>query len=184
MTHSVKKFNSIHLNHLLFCKASVLILLVIFCTSLSHTVSAQELPVNNQQNSNKIEVIKVINSHEFSRHNYQIIRREEFIHSAQNLSDILSQVNGIQIRKISGVGNPVSISIRGSSAKQVQFYIDGQLINDGQFGGFDLNQIPTEQIETIEISKGQALGTGASPIGGVIRINTYNPVEDLSLIHI
>ena len=182
MTLSVKKFNSIHLNHLLFCKASLLILLVIFCTSLSHTVSAQELPVNNQQNSNKIEVIKVINSHEFSRHNYQVIRREDFIDSAKNLSEVLSQVNGIQIRKISGVGNPVSISIRGSSAKQVQFYIDGQLVNDGQFGGFDLNQISTEQIETIEISKSQALGTGATPIGGVIRINTYNPVEDISKI--
>ena len=94
------------------------------------------------------------------------------------MSDILKSINGIQIRQISGLGNPVSISIRGSNSKQVQLYIDGQLINDSQFGGFDLNQIPTEQIESIEISKNQAIGTGATPIGGVIRINTFNPNED------
>jgi len=183
MISIVKQYKNTGLIDLLFCKVSLLVVLFSTYGILLHTpLSAQELPVNTQQNNDSIEVIKVVNSHEFSRHNYQIIRREEFIHSAQNLSDILSQVNGIQIRKISGVGNPVSISIRGSSAKQVQFYIDGQLINDGQFGGFDLNQIPTEQIETIEISKGQALGTGASPIGGVIRINTYNPVEDTNKI--
>ena len=128
--------------------------------------------------SSDVEVIEVVNNHDFASSNYQVLRREDFIDSSQSLSDILGQVNGIQIRQISGVGNPVSISIRGSSAKQVQFFIDGQLVNDSQFGSFDLNQIPTEQIESIEISKNQAIGTGSTPIGGVIRINTYNPSED------
>ena len=183
MISTGKQFRDIELIDLLFCKVLLSIVLFAVCNILlAKALSAQELPVNTQHNNDSIEVIKVVNSHEFARHNYQVIRREEFIHSAQNLSDILSRVNGIQIRKISGVGNPVSISIRGSSAKQVQFYIDGQLINDGQFGGFDLNQIPTEQIETIEISKSQALGSGATPIGGVIRINTYNPAEDTNKI--
>lgn len=110
--------------------------------------------------------------------NYQILHREDFINSSQTLGDLLQQVNGIQIRQISGLGNPASVSIRGSSSKQVQLYIDGQLVNDSQYGGFDLNQLPTEQIESIEISKSQALGTGSTPIGGVIRINTYNPQQD------
>ncbi|MBU2869323.1 TonB-dependent receptor [Colwellia sp. E2M01] len=138
---------------------------------------ANALPTAAEQAVSKqsIEVIEVVNSHDFASSNYEILRREDFVDSAQNLSDILGQVNGIQIRQISGLGNPVSISIRGSSAKQVQFYIDGQLVNDSQFGSFDLNQIPTEQIESIEISKNQAIGTGSTPIGGVIRINTYNP---------
>jgi outer membrane cobalamin receptor len=110
--------------------------------------------------------------------NYQILHREDFIHSSQTLGDLLQKVNGIQIRKISGLGNPASVSIRGSSSKQVQLYIDGQLINDSQFGGFDINKLPTEQIDSIEISKSQSLGTGSTPIGGVIRINTYNPQQD------
>ena len=134
--------------------------------------------------SSDVEVIEVVNNHDFASSNYQVLRREDFIDSSQSLSDILGQVNGIQIRQISGVGNPVSISIRGSSAKQVQFFIDGQLVNDSQFGSFDLNQIPTEQIESIEISKNQAIGTGSTPIGGVIRINTYNPSEDTQKVSV
>ncbi|MGB1263349.1 MAG: TonB-dependent receptor [Cognaticolwellia sp.] len=130
------------------------------------------------ENIEDIEVIEVVNDHSFNSPNYQVLQRESFVHSSQTLADILQSVNGIQVRQISGIGNPVSVSIRGSSSKQVQLYIDGQLINDSQFGGFDLNQIPTEQIESIEISKNQANGTGSTPIGGVIRINTYSPSED------
>ncbi|AZQ83229.1 TonB-dependent receptor [Colwellia sp. Arc7-635] len=135
---------------------------------------AQVEPASNED----IEIIEVVNDQSFNSPNYQVLQRESFVHSSQTLADILQSVNGIQIRQISGIGNPVSVSIRGSSSKQVQLYIDGQLINDSQFGGFDLNQIPTEQIESIEISKNQAIGTGSTPIGGVIRINTYNPTQD------
>ena len=60
--------------------------------------------------------------------NYTVLSRAEFINKAQTLSDILNQINGIQIRQISGVGNSAAVSIRGSSSKQVQLYIDGQLV--------------------------------------------------------
>lgn len=125
-----------------------------------------------------IEVIDVIASKDFQSLDYKVLRRDDFIHSAQSLTDVLNAANGIQIRQISGVGNPASVSIRGSTSKQVQLYIDGQLINDSQFGGFDLNQLALEQIQSIEISKSQAIGTGVTPLGGVIRINTYNPEDD------
>jgi len=121
-----------------------------------------------------VERIEITGEHPTKSANYTVIPRSEFINTAQTLSDLLNQINGIQIRQISGIGNPVAVSIRGSSSKQVQLYIDGQLINDSQFGGFDLNTIPVEHIQSIELSKDQAIGTGATPIGGVIRINTYN----------
>ena len=135
--------------------------------------------VNASEHPEKtVEVLTVYdNTALFSSH-YQILTREDFINTSQTLSDILQAVNGLQIRQIGGLGNPVSVSIRGSSSKQVQLFIDGQLVNDSQFGGFDLNQIPTEQIQSIEISKNQAIGVGSTPIGGVIRINTYNPNKD------
>ena len=161
--------------------ASLQLLTSIACLEL---FSASQAYADTIEKDSEVEVIEVVNDHEFSSGNYQILRREDFIDSSQSLSDILGQVNGIQIKQISGIGNPVSISIRGSSAKQVQFFIDGQLVNDSQFGSFDLNQIPTEQIESIEISKNQAIGTGSTPIGGVIRINTYNPSEDTHKISV
>ncbi|MBU2925443.1 TonB-dependent receptor [Colwellia sp. 1_MG-2023] len=149
-----------------------------YCCCLFFTKISYGAQSNIDSVETDIETIEIVNSHEFNSVNYQVLHREDLINSAQTLSDALKNINGIQIRQISGLGNPVSISIRGSSGKQVQMYIDGQLVNDSQFGGFDLNQIPTDQIESIEISKSQALGTGSTPIGGVIRVNTYNPSEN------
>jgi len=157
-----------------------LISLCSYCLVFMNPSHASQTLINETEV--EIETIEVVNDHDFNSVNYQVLRREDLINSAQTLSDALKNINGIQIRQISGLGNPVSISIRGSSGKQVQMYIDGQLVNDSQFGGFDLNQIPTEQIESIEISKSQALGTGSTPIGGVIRVNTYNPTEDKNKI--
>lgn len=130
------------------------------------------------QEQTPIERIEITGEQSGENANYTIINRSDFIDKAQTLGDLLNQVNGIQIRQISGLGNPAAVSIRGSSSKQVQLYIDGQLVNDSQFGDFDLNQIPVENIQSIELSKDQAIGTGATPIGGVIRINTYNPSKE------
>ena len=143
---------------------------------LLHLSSAQA------ENTTETIVVTATTETELNTPNYQILHREDFIDSSQTLGDLLQKINGIQIRQISGLGNPASVSVRGSSSKQVQLYIDGQLINDSQFGGFDVNQLPTEQIDSIEISKSQALGTGSTPIGGVIRINTYNPQIDSARI--
>lgn len=152
-----------------------LVLLFTYTVFCGYAFASSEVASNT---GDPLEVIEVINQQDFGSANYQMLYRDDFINSSQTLSDILQTINGIQIRQISGLGNPVSISIRGSSSKQVQLFIDGQLMNDGQFGSFDLNQIPTEQIESIEISKNQAIGSGSTPIGGVIRINTYNPTQE------
>jgi outer membrane cobalamin receptor len=132
----------------------------------------------SERSADGVEVLTIYDQQPLFSSNYQVLTREDFINTSQTLADILQAINGLQIRQIGGLGNPVSVSIRGSSSKQVQLYIDGQLVNDSQFGGFDLNQIPTEQIQSIEISKNQAIGSGSTPIGGVIRINTYNPSQD------
>jgi outer membrane cobalamin receptor len=132
----------------------------------------------SERKAEDVEVLTIYDQQPLYSGNYQVLSREDFINSSQTLSDILQAINGLQIRQIGGLGNPVSVSIRGSSSKQVQLYVDGQLVNDSKFGGFDVNQIPTEQIQSIEISKNQAIGVGSTPIGGVIRINTYNTSQD------
>ena len=152
-----------------FLKRFLIILPCFFCLNW---VAASE------QAADGVEVLTIYDQQPLFSSNYQVIAREDFINTSQTLADILQTINGLQIRQIGGLGNPVSVSIRGSSNKQVQLYIDGQLVNDSQFGGFDLNQIPTEQIQSIEVSKNQAIGAGSTPIGGVIRINTYNPSQD------
>lgn len=148
---------------------------MLFVVAPCYAQNEQKVP------SNDIEIIEVTSSG-FTSLNHQIIDREEFIDSAQSLSDVVKHISGIQVLTAGGIGNPVAISIRGSNTKQVQLYIDGQLINDGQFGSFDLNQIPAEHIESIEITKNQAAGTGSSPIGGVISIKTYDSTTNTSKV--
>lgn len=128
------------------------------------------------------DVIKVEGEKTTYKTNYTLLQRSDFLSKGSSLSDIIQKQTGVQIRQVGGIGNQVSVSIRGSTHKQVQFYIDGQLINSGQFGGFDLNQLPLEQIQSIEISKSQAVDTGSTPIGGVIKINTLDPNKNQTRI--
>jgi len=105
--------------------------------------------------------------------NKQIINRDAIAASASSLSEILASLSAVQVRRIGGLGNPTSVSIRGSTHQQVNVRIDGQLINSSQYGGFDLDQIPLALVESIEVSQFQTGETGPTPIGGEIRINTF-----------
>ncbi|MFT5592279.1 MAG: vitamin B12 transporter [Oceanicoccus sp.] len=103
----------------------------------------------------------------------QYYPREYFIGKFQSVSDVLQTTPGVQVRA-SSYGTPPKISIRGSSHKQVTFIIDGQVINSAQSGGFNVNQIPLQQIESIEIHQNSHHSvTGA--IGGIIIISTISP---------
>lgn len=105
----------------------------------------------------------------------QFYPRESFIGKFQNVSDVLQITPGVQVRT-SSYGTPPKISIRGSSHKQVTFIIDGQVINSAQSGGFNVNQIPLQQIESIEIHQNShPYLTGA--IGGIIIISTISPTN-------
>ncbi|MCJ8271027.1 MAG: TonB-dependent receptor, partial [Psychrosphaera sp.] len=64
-----------------------------------------------------VEVIEVIGGNNYQSLNYQVLHRDDFVNSSQTLADLLKSINGIQIRQISGFGNPASVSIRGSTSK-------------------------------------------------------------------
>ncbi|WP_283789675.1 TonB-dependent receptor plug domain-containing protein [Bermanella sp. WJH001] len=104
----------------------------------------------------------------------QTILRDEFIHQYQDLGDVLQHAAGLQVRT-SSPGNPASISIRGSTHKQISFIIDGKVINNAQTGDFDINQIPLSQIESIEVIQGSNSDSqGYHSIGGTIKITTID----------
>jgi len=102
----------------------------------------------------------------------QSLQKMTFNHEAfsgkyQNLSDFLQQQAGVQVRN-SGIGNPPSISIRGSTHQQVRFIVDGHEINDAQYGGFDLNKLPLQQIDQITVIQ------GGVAVGGTVQIETIS----------
>lgn len=113
---------------------------------------------------------------------YQVFERESFINRYQNLASFLQQQNGLQVQQAGGLGNPALISIRGANSSQTTLLINGIKANNSQFGGYDLNTIPLNQIEAIEISRsGSSFDLADQAIGGTINIITRQGEERPSL---
>jgi len=102
-----------------------------------------------------------------------VISHEDFDTRVATVADVLRKESGVQIRQTGGLGSSSRVNIRGSSAKQVNVYLDGVLLN-GAFGGsVDLSQFSLGNIEQIEIYRGNApVQLGYSGIGGAISIKT------------
>ncbi len=93
--------------------------------------------------------------------------------NAQNLSEILQNIQGVFIKDQGGLGNTKTISLRGSTAGQVVVLLDGQRINNPQTGEVDLSTLSLEGVEKIEVVRGSNSALyGADAIGGVINIIT------------
>jgi len=105
--------------------------------------------------------------------NFQVFERSEFINRYENLASFLEQQNGMQVQQSGGLGNPALISIRGANSSQTQLLINGIAVNNSQYGSYDLNSIPINQIERIEISRsGSSFDLSDRAIGGTINIVT------------
>ena len=79
----------------------------------------------------------------------------------------------MQIRQSGGLGSAAAVSIRGSSSKQVQVFLDGMLLNDPLNGGVDLSFYTLHDIARIQVfpSSPPARFTSAG-VGGVVAMES------------
>jgi outer membrane cobalamin receptor len=102
-----------------------------------------------------------------------IERKEIQKMEVNTLSEVIESVSGVFVQKSGTVAGTHQVSIRGSSPAHVLILLDGQKINPSGTGVADLNTIPLEMVEKIEILKGgQSAIYGADALGGVINIIT------------
>ncbi len=80
----------------------------------------------------------------------KILERSAFENNFSELSDLIGHLNGVQVNQTSGVGSYSSTSIRGASGKQVNYFLDGMLLNLPN-SGFANVSIPTSLIEIVEV---------------------------------
>ncbi|MDO8734368.1 MAG: TonB-dependent receptor plug domain-containing protein, partial [Elusimicrobiota bacterium] len=109
--------------------------------------------------------------------NITVISEEKIKNSdAKNVGEILKNKTGIvESPKYGTLGALSEIRIRsgGGSSKQVLVMIDGRPANNNALGSANLSEIPTENIEKIEIMRGPASALyGANALGGVVNIIT------------
>ncbi len=104
----------------------------------------------------------------------EIIDRRRIEQSGnRSLAEVLNQLEGVYIHETGPAGGEKQVSIRGSASKHVLVLLDGQRLNPAGSGEADLNSVPLEMIEKVEVYRGgQSSRFGADALGGVINIIT------------
>ncbi len=80
-----------------------------------------------------------------------IVTREAFDNRLVDMSQIINQLPSVQTFSTGGVGGYSSASIRGSTGKQVNVYLDGILLSSAFSGYSNLGIVPAEMTEAIEV---------------------------------
>lgn len=110
-----------------------------------------------------------------------VITREDLQRKpVQNLKDVLRDVPGVQLT--SEGDNRKGVSIRGLDSSYTLILIDGKRVNSRnavfRHNDFDLNWVPVDAIERIEVVRGPMSSLyGSDALGGVVNIITKNRPE-------
>ncbi|MFU0433047.1 TonB-dependent receptor, partial [Acinetobacter baumannii] len=86
---------------------------------------------------------------------------------------LLRREAGIEIAQNGGPGTNASLFMRGASSNQTLVLIDGVRVSSGTSGGAQIGQLMADQIDHIEIVRGNVSALyGSDAIGGVVQIFT------------
>ena len=100
-----------------------------------------------------------------------------------NPQDIVSAIQGepgIEFVRLGGLGLQTSIFMRGSKSSQVLVLVDGLMVSDEFTNSIPIQNIPIDQVEKIEILRGNASALyGPRASGGVIQIFTKSGAAHL-----
>jgi vitamin B12 transporter len=103
-----------------------------------------------------------------------VIDREDILNlQANNILDLLSLQQGIDVARTGGAGSQTSVFMRGTNSNHTLVLIDGMRVGSSYTGSFTWENLPISQIESIEIVRGSRVSYyGSDAIGGVINIIT------------
>ncbi|MDR0864609.1 MAG: TonB-dependent receptor plug domain-containing protein [Candidatus Symbiothrix sp.] len=90
--------------------------------------------------------------------------------STSDLAHAMATVSGVKIRESGGLGSDLQFSLNGFSGRHIKFFMDGVPM-EGMGSSFQINNIPVNMAERIEIYKGVVpVGFGSDAIGGAVNI--------------
>lgn len=99
-----------------------------------------------------------------------VISMKQLQGTVSDIQGVLAKTVGVTIRSTGGVGSASRLSVRGLEGKRIGFFLDDSPMND-QSDFLDLNDIPIDMIDRIEIYKGVVPAKfGGSSMGGAVNI--------------
>jgi len=99
-----------------------------------------------------------------------VISMKQLQGTVSDMQGILAKTVGVTVRTTGGVGSASRLSVRGLEGKRIGFFLDDAPMND-QSDFLDLNDIPVDMIDRIEIYKGVVPSKfGGSAMGGAVNI--------------
>ena len=161
-----------------------LAVLVVFCTAVG-TVFAEDRPATQSQHTEDPSPVVMTEevvtsatktpvpvSHLTSA--VEVMTGEELQQrKVKTVMEALRLGQGLSAVEFGGPGTLATVRMRGGSAEQTMVVIDGAIVNSPTAGSFDFSSLTTDNIERIEILRGnQSMLWGSDAIGGVINITT------------
>ena len=103
-----------------------------------------------------------------------VVTREDIERSAaEDLSDLLRSLPGVDVVRSGGPGSQVSVFLRGSNSNHILVLIDGVRASSSNTGAYVWEQLPLNQVERVEVVRGPRGSIyGSDSIGGVIHVIT------------
>jgi vitamin B12 transporter len=92
---------------------------------------------------------------------------------APDVATILRSVAGVEIDQSGGTGKTAGLFLRGTDSSHALVLVDGVRVNSATTGATALDQLMLEQVERIEVVRGNVSSLyGSEAIGGVVQIFT------------
>ncbi len=114
-----------------------------------------------------------------------IVRVDERLSATSDVAEVVGGVAGATVQRLGGPGDFSAVSIRGSTLKQVQVYLDGVPLNPDGVSIVNLSELPLQAFSRVEVYEGNApLALGASPMGGVVNLVTRDLPPQPTLVSV
>lgn len=105
-------------------------------------------------------------------YNVTALDARAFHNTTLDLAHLLNRSSGVKIRETGGMGSDYAINLNGFTGRHVKIFMDGVPM-EGMGSSFQLNNIPVNMAERIEIYKGVVpIELGADALGGAINVIT------------
>ncbi len=90
-----------------------------------------------------------------------------------DLASVIDTATGTTVRRLGGLGDFAAVSLRGSTFRQVEIFLDGVPLNPDGASAVNLSELPVSAFSRVDLYRGLApVAFGSGAIGGVLNLVT------------